>query len=443
MTITHRWARLSLVFAAFMAIAPQAWAQAPLTLADAMARARAATPEAKALAAAGREATERVRQARAGYLPRVELTESVQRGNQPVFVFGSLLAQRRFTADNFAIDELNRPDAVTNVRTAVALEQSLFDGGATRLAVQGAELNRQITETRRVDATQALALAGASAFVRVLQLEAAVGANQAAVDAAESDLQRARARRDVGLVTDADVLAVEVHQADARERQVTAAADLSVARLLLNEAMGAPLDEMHTLVRPEPAALSVPADALVREALTARQDRQASTLQGELAATLRRSAEGAWLPRVGAQAGWEFNANTWLDQRASWVVGAQVQLNLFKGFADVSRIAEARFAETRAAAEREGLDRRIEVEVRTAMARLEAARARQTTGRAALAQARESQRIFRDRYDSGLATITDVLRASQATFDAESRASAAELDVILESVALDRAAGRL
>ena len=77
------------------------------------------------------------------------------------------------------------------------------------------------------------------------------------------------------------------------------------------------------------------------------------------------------------------------------------------------------------------------------MAQLAAARAREAAGRAALAQARESQRIIRDRYDGGLATATDVLRAAEASLDAASRSTAAEMDVILQTVALDRALGRL
>ena len=97
----------------------------------------------------------------------------------------------------------------------------------------------------------------------------------------------------------------------------------------------------------------------------------------------------------------------------------------------------------RAAADRERVTRNIEVDVRAAIAQLNAARARQDAGRTALTQARESQRIIRDRYDSGLAGITDVLRAAEAALEAESRATAADIDVILRSVALDRAVGRL
>jgi outer membrane protein TolC len=417
--------------------------QTPLTLADAMHRARTTTPEARALASASEEAGERVRQARAGYLPRIDVTESVQRGNQPVFVFGSLLSQQRFTAANFAIDSLNRPAPVTNVRTGVSVEQPVFDGGLTRLAVENAEIGRDLVAANRLGAQQDLALGAARAFVRVLQLESAARATQAAVEAAESDLARARARRDVGLVTDADVLDVQVHFADMRQRELAATADLAVARIQLNDVIGAPLDEVQALAPPEVPAASPAADPLVRAAVASRPDRREADLRAMLATNGRRSAQAAFLPRIGVQGGWEFNGQRLTDQRPSWIVGAQVQLNLFRGFGDTARVSEARHAEARAQAERDGVERAIEVEVRAALARLDAARGSERVGQDALTQARESQRIVRDRYDSGLATIGDVLRAAGAVLDAESRATAAQMNVIIEAVALDRAAGRL
>lgn len=441
---------LALVAVAAVAITPGAGvaaAQTTLTLADAMARARAMTPDARMLAAAQDEATERVRQARAGYLPRVEATEAVQRGNQPVFVFGSLLSQRRFTADHFAIDALNHPDPITNVRTSVGVEQSIFDGGATRLAVRGAELGRALAEAGRAGGEADLALGAAQAFIGVLQLEASMRATDAAVAAAESDRQRARARRDAGLATEADVLAVEVHLADARQRQASLQADREVARMRLALATGLPIDTPLTLVMPSapPAPASTPAstDALVGEATAGRPELRQASLQQQLAETARRAAQAAFLPRVGVQAGWEFNGTGLTDQRASWVAGGEVRLNLFNGFADKARLAEARHAELRAAAERERVAQAVDLDVRAAVARLDAARARDAVGRAALEQARAAQRIVRDRYDSGLATITDVLRAADAAFDAESRATASALDVVVQGVALDRALGRL
>ena len=430
-------------FAAIAVVANAASAQTSLTLAEAMARARAATPAARAVAAAADEASALVRASAAGYLPRIDVTQSVQRGNQPVYAFSSLLAQRRFTAADFDIGRLNDPAPLTNVRTALTLEQRVFDGGVTRLAVRGAELRRDLAVTDGARAGQDLALRAADAFVRVLQLEAADRAANGAVEAAGSDLDRARARRDVGLVTEADVLAVEVHLAGMRQQQIATAASLEVARIELREALGLPLDQPVSLVPPGGGVTASGAAALAAEAVASRPEGRQAALRVSLAENARRAAASAFLPTIGLEAGWDFNGAAWTQQRSGWLVGVTAQVNLFRGFADRARLAAARHGESRAGAEREQVSRRIEVEVRSAVARLEAARGREAVGRAALAQAVASQRIVRDRYEAGLATVTDVLRAAEAALEAESQAIAAEMDVILQTVALDRAAGRL
>jgi outer membrane protein TolC len=422
---------------------PRVLAQMPLTLEDAMARARGDTPDARGLASAVDEADAGIRRAQSGFWPRVDVAETVQRGNQPVFVFSSLLSQRRFSAANFAIPALNHPDPVTNTRTTVAVEQAVFDAGLTALGVQAARLGRDVAAATRDVARQDLALRAAQAFVRVLQLESAVRATDGAVAAAESDRQRAGARRDVGLVTDADVLAVDVHLADVRQRQIAATGDLAVARIELAEAVGLPLTASVLPVRPLQRPAPGDQDALVREALAAHPHQRQAAVELQLADNARRAARAALLPTVGVQAGWEFNGGTLSDQASSWIVGAELRVNVFRGFADTARMAEARHAQVRAAAELDRVQRRVEVDVRGAVAQLAAARAREDAGRAAVTQARESQRIVRDRYESGLATVTDMLRAAEAALDAESRATAAEMDVILRTVALDRALGRL
>ena len=127
-----------LVAAAALSPAPSE-AQTTLTLEEAMNRARGDTVDARALALAIDEAGARVEQAESGFWPRVDLTETVQRGNHPVFVFSSLLAQRRFSAANFAIPVLNHPEPFTNTRTGIAVEQRIFDSGLTNLAVRSRE----------------------------------------------------------------------------------------------------------------------------------------------------------------------------------------------------------------------------------------------------------------------------------------------------------------
>jgi outer membrane protein TolC len=431
-----------LLLAALVAASVPARAQASLTLEDAMRRAQETTADARILAASVAEADAGARRARAGFWPRIDASETVQRGDQPVFVFSSLLAQRRFSDANFAIPALNRPDAISNTRTTLSIQQPIFDG-RIGLDVRSAALGRDLASARRETARQDLAFEAARAFVRVLELDAATHAAQAAVNAAESDRDRARARRDVGLATDADVLAVDVHLADVRQQQIAASGDLIVARLQLADAVGLPLTTTFTLVRPAPRSMPGDEAALVTEALARHPQRREADVQIQLADTARRTARAALLPSIGAQADWELDGETLAAQRSSWVVGVDVRVTLFDGFATRARMAEAAHARARAMAERERVDRRLDVDVRVALVGWTTARAREDAGRAALAQARESQRIVRERYDGGLATIGDVLAAAEAVRAAESRATAAEMDVILQGVALDRALGRL
>src|SRR5262245_43699481 len=103
-----------------LAAATSTSAQSPLSLADAIRRAHAQNPDAKAASSAEHEAEARVTQARGARLPRVDVAESWQRGNNPAFVFGSLLAQRQITAANFALDALNHPAAINNFGLSVS-----------------------------------------------------------------------------------------------------------------------------------------------------------------------------------------------------------------------------------------------------------------------------------------------------------------------------------
>jgi outer membrane protein TolC len=435
--------RLGVTFTLTALLAAPALAQPTLTLADAMSRARTQHPAARAAAAAERESGHRVVEARAGYFPRVDFTESWQRGDNPVFVFGTLLSQRRFTAADFALDRLNQPDPVNNFRSAFSVEQPLFDGGFTRLAVRRAGLGQAVARAGRERTEQDLALGAARAYASVVEAGTFVAAARAAVEAAESDLGRARNRRDLGLVTEADVLAVEVHLARVRQQLVQAQGDLRVATAQLNEAMGAPLDDDYEVAPAAPAPPATAVEALEQEALERRPEAREAALATSLAANTSDAARAHYMPQVGFQGGYEWNGDDWGSKVSSWVVGAQVRVNLFRGFGDKARLAAAREAETRAAAERQRIEQAVRLDVRAASTRLEAAQARETVGKAALAQARESQRIIRDRYEAGLATVTDVLRAAESVLQAESEASAARVRVLLQALELDRAVGRL
>ena len=220
----------------------------PLSLSDAIARAKANHPDAAAAAATERAAVRTATEARAGYLPTVDLIESWQRGNQPVFVFSSLLAQRQFTAANFAIDALNHPDAVNNFRTGITVDQPIYSG-ALRAATKSASVGVKLAAAQRQQVGQQLAAAVTDAYGRVLVAEGSRKAADAAMEAAQADRTLATNRRDAGAATESDVLQVELLVARAEQQRIQADADLRIARANLAALVGVPLDEPFKIGR--------------------------------------------------------------------------------------------------------------------------------------------------------------------------------------------------
>ncbi|MDP1570939.1 MAG: TolC family protein, partial [Vicinamibacterales bacterium] len=93
------------------------------------------------------------------------------------------------------------------------------------------------------------------------------------------------------------------------------------------------------------------------------------------------------------------------------------------------------------AAEREATEAAATSSVRAASRRVRAVRAEAEARRDASAQASEAERLVRERYEAGLATITDLLRASSARLDAEARAVQSRLDLVVSLVTLTHALG--
>ena len=446
MTIKTPFASAHLVVPVLLAslfVAVPASPQSPLSLSEAIARARARNPDAGSAAAAEREAADRVTQVRGGYFPKVDLAESWQRGNHPVFVFSSLLAQRQFTAADLALDAINHPDATDNFRTALSVEQALFDR-TTSAKVRAASIGRAMAATGRHLVDHDLMAAVTDAFGGVLVAAATVRSAAAAADTARADRELAGNRRDAGRVTDADVLQLDVYLARTLEQQVQAASDERIARARLNQLMGEPLLTMFSL-DPTPPAIAIditnPA-GLEEEAVKNRPEVALAMQQEQLAAAEVDAAQAAFLPYVAAQGVWELNGGAWNSRSSSWVAGAVARINVFHGLADKARLAEARELARRRAIEKGKAETMARLDVQIAIARLEAARASEAVGRAAADQARESRRIIRDRYESGLTDAAMLLRAADAVQQADTQQIAARVNVLTATATLQRAIGR-
>ncbi len=421
-------------------------AQESVTLRQAVQMAIEKNPSIHAADASTNAAGNRIKEARAGFLPKVNYTESWTRSDNPVFVFSSLLTQRQFTAANFDLGALNHPDFLNNFQSLVTADQTLFDAKQTKRAVKTAELSRDAArEGRRLTETEVIANVARAYYGAVLGVAQLDAANQA-VKSAEADLERAQTVRAAGMSTDSDVLSIRVHLAAMKEQQVRRSADLEVAYAALNDAIGLPLETKLTLATAlTPQTLS--GKALADYETTSLQER-AEARQAKLAVNIAESQSAAarsnLLPKVALHGAMEADRQQFYDKGgANWTVSASLQWNLFNGYSDKARIEETKSLIKTSEAERERASSTIRLQVRRAYADLTAAAQRIDLAKASVDEAEESLRIVKNRYGAGITTVTELLRTETAAFEARTRYLAAVHDQRVAAMLLEMAAGTL
>ncbi|QOY89426.1 TolC family protein [Paludibaculum fermentans] len=422
-----------------IAAALGARAQDPLSLRDAVKMALAKHPAVEAASARIQAAGARVDQARGGLMPQVRYTEMFQSGNNPVYVFGALLTQRQFTANNFALGSLNRPDPLNNFQSTVTAEQLLYDFGGLRKTIHAAELGRKISEEEKKSAELMLAAGTARAYHGVTLASEGLTVAREALKTAEADQARAETIRAAGMATDADVLSIKVHVASMREQVIRRQADLRIAQASLNDALGLPLDTQHKLTTE-----LTPAGAALKTEAVRRPEIEMARLGQEAATAQAAAAKAGYWPQFFLRGAFEADRQNFATKGgANWMFAAGLKWTLFDGNRTRNAVAEAQSMSHAAAAGQRQVQSAVQLEVRRAQAEFDSATERIQVTDATIAQAEESLRILRNRYSNGLATVTDLLRAQTALLDAKMRRLGSIYEQRLAAVAVEQAEGIL
>jgi len=417
-----------------------------LTLAEAVQFALKNNPSIQAADAFADAVRQGIAAAAANRYPHLDFSEGFERGNNPVYVFSSLLMQRQFTQQNFQLGSLNFPTPLDNFRTRFAANLPLYDAGQTARRVRDARLEARGAGRALERTSQEIIFSVIQAYTNELLAHENVRVAQASLKSTEEDWARAKARQEQGQALLSDVLLAQVQLAQAREDLIRAQNSEAIGQATLNVVMGAPEDSAHQ-VEGALAETTFEGGALEdrqRRALAARPDYQQALIAKAKAANGLGRARAEFLPTLDTFAGWEVDNETFASRGGNnWIAGATLNFNLFDGGARRAQVAESRARERQAQALAAQMASAIRLQVREAFLNLDAARQRVEVSRQSAAQAAESLRILRDRYETGLAAITDVLGAETAHTRAQRDYLNGIFDYRIASAALELATGEL
>jgi len=416
----------------------------PLTLPAAVEEALAHNPRLAASTADVDAARARLGEARSAWLPRVDATEQLTRSNNPVFVFGSLLEQGRFGPQNFDFASLNNPNPLQNARFNLNLRYAIFDQlrrfDSIKQARQGLEASTSMNE----EARQQTRFEVLSRFYGVVVARQQVSVAREAVRTAEADALAMRDRFKQGLLVESDLLATEVQLASFRQQLVQAEGDAAIAVAALNAVLHRPLTEPAEIAAQlgDRAFEEIPLEDAIRRGLSSRGAIRGAQAASAVAALQLQTARGALLPRVDAFASWGASGRTISEHNGDRTAALIVSLDVFDA-GKYARIAQAKAGAMAAKASEDAARDGISLEIISAWQRTRAARERVIVASQAVGQAESAARIVHDRYEQGLTTITENLRARTALVAARLNLIAARYDALVAQADLLRATGGL
>jgi outer membrane protein TolC len=415
-----------------------------LTLSTACERALKNNPLIRMTLAGHQIADAQLREARAGWFPLLQFSETFTRGNNPVFVFGSLLEQARFTAANFRLPELNNPEPLSNFRTALIFRQTLFDQLQTYTRVKQARLGQRQADLQKAMVEQQIRFEVVRTYSGILVAHAKKGVTEEAVKTAESDMKRIHDRFKNGLAVESDLLAAEVQLAEFRQQQIDSEGDVAIAYAALNTVLGLPVDTLQKVAGElaDKRFEAVTQEELVRLALLQRPDYLRA---GYNVLTNKEGVVGAkreYLPRVDIFGNYGLSGNDLSSGSSDYTISASLTFNIFDA-GRRARIEKAKAEESLATAEQERLANEIRLEVVRAYQQHLSARGRLAVAGQVIDQAVETHRIVQNRYREGLTTITEVLRSETALLRARLNLIAARSDHYVSYAHLLLSAGKL
>jgi outer membrane protein TolC len=412
-----------------------------VTLKEAISRALESDHRLKAVGLERTLATEETAIVRSRYLPRLTAEETAVFTNSATQLFMMKLDEGRFSLDG----NLNRPSAAGNFRTAVTLEQPLFDAGIG-VGVAAAQVEEQLRGHALSREREEVVFQVYVACLVVQQAKARLGVTERAVADAGEHHRLAVVRSASGLGLKADELRTRTFLKERELERLSARNDLRVAQLRLARAVGngvgTSVDLREDLRAP---AVSLSLDDLVRVALTTRPELKEETARVEKAGEGVRLATSSYLPTLSGSATYQMNSRDLPFGRDNdaWGVGATLRWELFDGLRRYHGINKAR---TEQNAARENLEKRreeIALEVEENWLRRGEAGERVDVLRHALLDAEEGVRLVKARYENSLVTLVDLLDA-QTLLDRNRRESSdAETAFALATARLYQAAGIL
>lgn len=413
---------VTLSMACGMALAGKSQTPSPLSLDEAIASGLTHHPSIALSEAALEKDRANLLRDRAARRPTLSAAEDMMYSNDPVFVFGSKLRQGRFNATDFDLATLNHPAAMANFSASATATWVVFDAGSAHRNLESAQSTLHAAELSGQYTKNELGTEIMQLYYRALLAEDQVGVAETSFGRAKELSSDVQDRERSGFSLESDKMRTKLAQRSAEDDLAAARDNVALARRDLFDAIGEP-DSGRALVRPIPDVPSTKTlPNAIPGALEGRFDLQALRQQETAARLTGAAAKATAWPRLSTYAHVENDAEDVVASGSgNWTVAARLEIPIFDGGARKAHEQQAEAQLHSLEAQERATMLAARSEVASLRHQIDDLSRRYTTAQDAVHVEEEALQTARDRYDSGLASISDVLNS-------EGDASAAEFN---------------
>jgi len=425
--------------------APKAEQAFSMTIDEAISTALARNPAIAAARASVSASSSRVIQAKSGFYPQINLSESFMRTDNPMWVFGNKINQGGITASDFSPDALNHPPDLSNYATRLTLNWFLFDGGNTIYGMKQAAFASAAEQAALKKSRQEIIYQAIKAYYGLVIARETREVVSRALKTAKKHRDMIESRYKNGLTVKSDVLRARVHIARLTQELAVADSEVSVAQASLNMVLGNITDK--PIFPATPLSLqSMPdktLDQWIALGLKSRPELKAIELRQKIADAELKKSKTRNLPSIGLNGTYEVDSERFNGSEDNYTLGATVSMNLFSGFRYSAKTEEARFECLRLRHLKQEMENRIRLEVRKAFFNVISAGKRVAAAKTATDLADEAMRIVANRYKTGLLPVVSLLDAEDAVLEADNNYNRSLYAATLAAAGLSKAAGTI
>ncbi len=327
-------------------------------------------------------------------------------------------------------------------RAKAMVSVPVFTSGRIHHDIESAKARLKATQHQQTSMRQEIKRQVGLAFIAVLRSESAL-------EVADSHVETLKAHaRDVdnlfaqGMVARNDQLAAQVELANAKQQVVQLTNQLEIAKAQYNQVLNRPLDSRVELTPEFLTPLKEDLSSLIRQAVSDRPE-MAVLLQNSTA--LKRQADSikaGLLPQLAVKGGYQYQENRYQAYEGIWQVGVGMNWRLFDG--STRHQGESLLQQALSIKEQQqDLRSLITLQVRKAWMDREETRKRIKVTQQAIVQADENLKVTMNRYQQGLSTNTDVLKAEDLRTLTHDNYNNARFDLEQAKIQLHWATGAL